>query len=215
LTDSDFVLAQLRLDAILVRGDFNGNAMLDVSDIDALTMEARSANHSSGFDVDGDGRVNASDRTIWIDVLKKTYFGDSNLDGEFDSGDLVRVFQAGQYEDSVTGNSTWSTGDWNGDGDFNSADFVLAFQDGGYEKGPRAAVNGVPEPSAVVLVLTFVLCCVGSKKRSGCRQTSEGVRSSSLIGFQRPFAELWQVPLRVPLRGICLWFHHRIDRLTE
>ncbi|MCA9215413.1 MAG: tandem-95 repeat protein, partial [Planctomycetales bacterium] len=44
--------------------------------------------------------------------------GDSNYDGVFDSGDLVLVMQAGEYEDGIPNNSTWEEGDWNGDGDF-------------------------------------------------------------------------------------------------
>ena len=74
-----------------------------------------------------------------------TFFGDANLDGEFNSLDLVMVVQAGEYEDDIALNSTWSTGDWNGDRDFDSGDFVTAFQDGGFEFGPRQRVTSVPE----------------------------------------------------------------------
>jgi hypothetical protein len=58
--------------------------------------------------------------------------GDSNHDGLFNSGDLVTVFQAGEYEDPISDNSTFEEGDWNGDGDFDSRDIVFAFQSGGY-----------------------------------------------------------------------------------
>ena len=58
--------------------------------------------------------------------------GDANGDGIFNSSDLVLVFQAGEYEDAVAGNSTFAEGDWNGDGDFTTADLVLAFQLGLY-----------------------------------------------------------------------------------
>jgi hypothetical protein len=60
--------------------------------------------------------------------------GDSNLDGIFNSSDLVLVFTAGQYEDAIPGNSTFATGDWNGDGDFTTSDLVLAFQYGAYSQ---------------------------------------------------------------------------------
>ena len=76
-------------------------------------------------------RDNRDRDTLIHDVLK-TRFGDANLDLRFDSSDLVRVFQAGEYEDATPGNSTWEEGDWNADGEFNTADLVLAFQDGGY-----------------------------------------------------------------------------------
>jgi hypothetical protein len=65
--------------------------------------------------------------------------GDANLDGQFNSQDLVTVFQAGEYEDETSGNSTWSEGDWTCDGDFNTGDLVAAFQAGNYEL-PAAAI---------------------------------------------------------------------------
>lgn len=56
--------------------------------------------------------------------------GDSNIDGIFDSADLVLVFQAGLYESNQV--ATWDTGDWDHDGFCTSADLVLAFQIGAY-----------------------------------------------------------------------------------
>jgi hypothetical protein len=94
------------------------------------------------------------DHRVWVNEIRRTYFGDANLDGEFSSSDLVAVFQAGQYE---TGQPAgWGNGDWNGDGLFNSSDFVTAFDAGGYEKGPRAAMSAVPEPSSTLLTLFAV-----------------------------------------------------------
>ncbi|MFC1759126.1 CotH kinase family protein [Planctomycetota bacterium] len=61
--------------------------------------------------------------------------GDANLDGVFDSSDLILVFQNGRYENrSPLGAASWSDGDWNGDGLFTSSDFVLAFQFSEYGK---------------------------------------------------------------------------------
>ncbi len=58
--------------------------------------------------------------------------GDANLDGRFDSADLVVVFQANQYEKPASADAPndagWSAGDWNRDGFFNSADLVFAMQ---------------------------------------------------------------------------------------
>jgi hypothetical protein len=94
-----------------------------------------------------------------------TWIGDANLDGTFGSEDLVTVFQAGQYEDNVVGNSTWSTGDWNTDTDFTTADLVVAFQDGGYEQGPKAAVSTVPEPASCVLLMVSCSVVVAIRRR--------------------------------------------------
>jgi hypothetical protein len=83
-----------------------------------------------------------------------TWIGDANLDGEFNSTDLVLVFQAGRYERLE--NSNWSQGDWNGDQLTNSSDLVAAFRDGGYEKGPRVTVAAVPEPTSLMLTTLII-----------------------------------------------------------
>jgi hypothetical protein len=118
-------------------GDYDLNGLLDARDINALSAAARTGGNDLAFDLNADRRVNEDDRTAWVRTFKKTWFGDADLDGLFGSGDLVTVFQAGQYEDAVALNSAWETGDWNGNGDFETGDLVVAFQDGGYERGVR------------------------------------------------------------------------------
>lgn len=134
-------------------GDFNEDGTLDAADIDALTAVVIAGSNDAAFDVNGDTVVDQLDRTVWVQDLSGTWFGDSNLDGEFNSSDLVQVFAAGEYEDATAGNSTWATGDWNGDGDFTSSDLVTAFGDGGFEQGPRTAIASVPEPSSALLAM--------------------------------------------------------------
>jgi hypothetical protein len=133
-------------------GDFSSNGVLDAVDIDMLSSQFRRVPDDRLFDLNNDATLTQEDRTAWVHDLANTFFGDSNLDGEFNSSDMTFVFQANEYEDNITLNSTWADGDWNGDGDFDSGDLVAAFKDGGYEKGPRAAVNAVPEPSSVILL---------------------------------------------------------------
>ena len=70
---------------------------------------------------------------IPIDSEPPSVPGDANRDGIFNSADLVQVFQRGEYEDQIAGNSSWEDGDWNGDGDFTTSDLVLAFQSGRYQ----------------------------------------------------------------------------------
>lgn len=147
--DSTLIIDNVSVSTPSLLGDFNNDAQLTVTDIDLLTQEVQAGTNQASFDVTGDKVVNGDDRTRWVVDLKKTYFGDANLDGEFNSADFVAVFAIGEYEDAVAGNSTWGDGDWDGDGDFNSADFVKAFSDGGYEVGPRAAVSAVPEPTTL------------------------------------------------------------------
>jgi hypothetical protein len=150
-------------------GDFDANDKLDVADIDMLQSRIRwyrfdrtfpqtqSWLPDAMFDLDSIHNVTQDDLAVWVKDVKRTWFGDANLDGEFNSTDLVAVFQSGQYEDEMNLNSSWSTGDWDTDGQFNSSDLVVAFQDGGYEVGRRTGVAAVPEPSGITLLV--LACC--------------------------------------------------------
>ncbi|MEZ6119682.1 MAG: hypothetical protein R3C28_24375 [Pirellulaceae bacterium] len=124
-----------------IEGDFTSDEIVNAADIDRLSNAIATNYQNVGFDLNDDAEITEADRTILIQNILNTYFGDSNLDGEFNSADLVNIFAAGEYEDDIDGNSTWATGDWSGNGEFDSADLVLAFQDGGYELGPREAVR--------------------------------------------------------------------------
>jgi hypothetical protein len=114
-------------------GDLIVDGVLDHADLALLCQGIRFPDEATApMDLDRDGQVDRADLRQLVEVLMGTSFGDANLDGTFNSRDLVLVFQAGQYEDSIAGNSTWITGDWNCDGEFNSSDLVLAFQSGVY-----------------------------------------------------------------------------------
>lgn len=138
-----------------ILGDFDQSGVLDTADIDLLSEVVRSGSNDTRFDLNADELVTTSDRIVWIEDLRNTYLGDSNLDGEFNSTDFVSVFTSKQYEDGFAGNSTWATGDWNGDTEFDSSDFVAAFTGAGYEQGPRAIVQ-VPEPTFGLVTIACV-----------------------------------------------------------
>jgi hypothetical protein len=140
---------------VSVPGDFTRDNRVTVQDIDALTRAMMETTADAIFDLNGDDLINPLDHRLWVHVFANVYVGDANLDGRFDSTDLVTVFQAGHYEDGVSLDSGWSDGDWNGDWEFDTGDLVLAFQDGGYGLGPRPAAN-VPEPSSIVAILMFL-----------------------------------------------------------
>ena len=76
----------------------------------------------AAFDLNQDQLIDQLDLDRWV-AINQTFYGDANLDGEFNTTDIVDIFVAGQYEDEFEGNSTWATGDWNGDGEFTSFDF--------------------------------------------------------------------------------------------
>ena len=124
------------------------------------------------FDVNSDGNVDVADQNEFVETVLNTYVGDSNLDGVFDSGDLVAVFTIGEYEDNdganpdTIMNSTWEEGDWNADREFDSADFVSAFSSGGYDLPPRAATAAVPEPTTTLLSLLGMAIVASVRRRS-------------------------------------------------
>ena len=137
-------------------GDYNGNGELDAGDLDLQAEVMTGGPGGPEYDLNGDDVVDYTDREIWINDLKNTWIGDANLNGEFNSGDMVQVFARGKYEKQET--AGWADGDWNGDTLFGSSDMVAAFVAGGYEKGlkpggPKPAVSAVPEPSSMVLIL--------------------------------------------------------------
>ena len=146
------------------RGDYNGNGSLDAGDLDMQAQAIAGGLHPKEYDLNGDDLVNFADREVWVNDLKNTWIGDANLNGEFNSGDMVQVFARGKYEKPVA--AGWEDGDWNGDTVFGSSDMVAAFVAGGYEKGlkpggPNPAVSAVPEPSALVLALVGLLSLLG------------------------------------------------------
>ncbi len=113
-------------------GDFDGDNLVAANDIDLLNERLRIADNDLAFDLNGDGQVSLSDRDLLIFSILGSTYGDTNLDGRFNSGDFVSVFAIGKYEDTTPGNAGWSDGDWNGDGDFTTSDLVYVFQVGGY-----------------------------------------------------------------------------------
>lgn len=155
----------------ITAGDFNSNQAFDAADIDALSLAIRNGSNDTKFDLNSDRLVNLQDHRFWVQSYAHLYFGDANVDGEFNSADLVSVFAHGEYEDATAGNSTWQRGDWSGDGDFNSTDLVLAFQDGGYERSSARAASTavtVPEPRGLVSLLLMVSGMFCRRKRWSC-----------------------------------------------
>ena len=142
-----------------LHGDVNGDGQIDEGDIQALCVDLRLGEAQS--DLNGDGNVDRKDLTFLIDDILGTSAGDADLDGTFSSDDLVRVLQAGEYEDQAFDNSTWSEGDWNCDDEFDSSDLVLAFQTGRFE----LAVNSVSDRSSVAIDWLFTHATRRTKQR--------------------------------------------------
>ncbi len=123
--------------AVADRADFNADGIVNAVDIQQLAVGLRTA-AGMQFDLNLDQVLDAEDWRVMIYDVMQSSFGDANLDRQFNSADLVEVFQSGEYEDQVASNSTWQEGDWNGDGEFDSSDLVQAFQTGLYEATTQA-----------------------------------------------------------------------------
>ena len=112
---------------------------------------------------------------IDMGAVESRSIGDSNGDGVFDSSDLIRVFQAGKYEDDVDNNANFDEGDWNGDGDFDSSDMIAAFQSASYNRRLAATV---PEPRATSGLLLALLSLFRTSRRWSGKSGLENVTDS-------------------------------------
>jgi hypothetical protein len=111
-------------------GDFDADGQIDAQDLDLLC--AAIIEGDPRFDLTSDATTDQADLTYFVLAILQIPFGDADLDGVFNSHDLVLIFQAGEYEDGLVNNSTWAEGDWNCDGEFESSDLVLVFQMGSF-----------------------------------------------------------------------------------
>ena len=118
--------------------DLDGDGEITPADIDFACSAVKLG---LDYDFNGDGQVNNADVTFYVEEMLGTGAGDANLDGTFDSQDLVSIFRAGEFEDEIEGNSTWADGDWNCDGDFGTSDLVAAFRTGRYVAAALPAVG--------------------------------------------------------------------------
>ncbi|MCA9217659.1 MAG: PEP-CTERM sorting domain-containing protein, partial [Planctomycetales bacterium] len=144
-------------------GDFDLDGIIGVADIKALTEQTAAGTNDPIYDLTGDGAVDFDDIQNWVDEKAVTYFGDANLDREYNSSDLVKVFQAAKYEKGIPAN--WCEGDFNGDGFFDSGDLILSFIQNTYEQGPRTSAHAVPEPASIVLLLVGLTSASLLKRR--------------------------------------------------
>ncbi len=160
-----------------IRDDINDDGIVDTADADLMTLIISRQGADATADLSHDGKVDATDLATWIHDYRHSFLGDVNLDGQFNSQDMIKVFQAGEYEDMIEVNSRWSRGDWNADNEFTSSDLMIAFQDGGYEQGPRPVP--VPEPARLLWCGGFV--ALRLRRRSRSRQASAQNHSQLML----------------------------------
>jgi hypothetical protein len=110
--------------AIVRRGDLNSNGSTDGSDIDLL--HANLGTLSWLFDIDSTrDAVDRADVDTLVRSILVTEYGDGNLDGAVDFGDLLSLAQ--NY--GATGG--WAAGDFSGDGVIEFADLLILAQNYG------------------------------------------------------------------------------------
>ena len=82
-------------------GDYNENGELDSGDLDLQAAAIVGNLDPPAYDLNHDGDVSYADRQMWVRDLKRTYIGDANLNGEFNSDDFVQVFCGGQVRNGT------------------------------------------------------------------------------------------------------------------
>jgi hypothetical protein len=129
-----------------LRGDFDGDGDIDADDIDILM--ANLGGDPGEFDLTDDGVVDQDDVDEWVFNIVPigenigTVYGDFNLDGEVNAGDLALL--ATNY--GLVGTWGWATGDGNGDGNVDAGDLAMLATNYG------TVVHPVPEPITMSLL---------------------------------------------------------------
>lgn len=101
-------------------GDFSANGELGPDDLDLLVQAILDGQYRGAYDLTGDNVVDHGDLQFWVESLRGTRWGDTNLDLQVDATDL-NAWTANQFR--ATG--LWSQGDWNADGVTDVSDFNL------------------------------------------------------------------------------------------
>jgi hypothetical protein len=136
----------LALNAYDILGDFDDDGDIDADDIDLLM--ANLGDTSLTYDLNGDGVADQDDVDQWVLNIVPigenigTVYGDFNLDGEVNAGDLALL--ATNY--GLAGDWGWATGDSNGDGNVDAGDLALLASNYG------TVVHTVPEPATLALL---------------------------------------------------------------
>ncbi|MEZ6101530.1 MAG: lamin tail domain-containing protein [Pirellulaceae bacterium] len=104
-----------------VRGDLNGDTLINALDLDALFTAFSRASQVALWDLDNSGTLDKGDIDYLLADVLQTKVGDANLDGRVDDLDFAIWYQARH----ATCMSSWSNGDFNGDGVVDVRDYNL------------------------------------------------------------------------------------------
>jgi len=112
---------------IPLAGDFNGDNIINLSDIDMLYAEYLANTNNLSFDLNADGIVGINDLDIWLSIAAAVHLpcqsayrqGDINLDGVVNKVDSTII-----ATNTQTMFPTWSKGDLNYDGHITNLDLL-------------------------------------------------------------------------------------------
>ncbi len=156
------------IDSFRVAGDFDGNGVYELNDVDALVEAIASGDDLANFDLTLDGRVDTDDLQTWQTIAGSVLYntttvpgeptngaavlaGDANLDGVVDVSDF-NIWNSNKLAPAPA----WSAGDFNADGFVDVSDFNIWNSYKFRSVAPAVSPRGVPEPSVSV----FVLACL-------------------------------------------------------
>ena len=115
-----------------VLGDFNGDSVIDVSDLDQYigNLGQPAVGELAQLDLDSDGQITADDHEIHYSQLIETsngqngtFVGDANLDGTVNiMGDALPLML-----NLFSQTTSWATGDYNADGQIDVLDDAFNF----------------------------------------------------------------------------------------
>lgn len=125
-------------------GDFNNDDVIDATDIDLLYDEINAGTNAFYFDLNEDHVVDQLDQDMLVQTILGTEYGDANLDGIVNIGDLTLL--AGSF--SLSGTVGWASGDFNGDNIVNIGDLTILAGNFSNSASPQA----IPEPTTCLLL---------------------------------------------------------------
>ncbi len=153
-------------------GDFNHDGAVDALDIDLLLRTDNGDGADLMYDLNADNLVRSpintgvaiSDSDYWVQLVKGTKYGDTNLDKKVNFDDLLALAQ--NYGDQSTG--TWAKGDFDGNNAVAFDDLLLLAQNYGFVglvDGASPQFNAdwalaqslVPEPGSAMALGAMVL----------------------------------------------------------
>jgi hypothetical protein len=151
----NYSTSQLNLEVVpqSLVGDFDGDGLINGTDVDGLVVVIASGSGNPSFDLTGDGFVNGNDLDQWLVVAGAAnlpsgnpyLYGDATLDGEVDELDF-NVWNNNQF----TSTPAWTLGDFTADGAIDGSDF------GRWNAHKFTSSNvtvAIPEPSCTILCM--------------------------------------------------------------